>query len=129
MPVTPETEAKLVELLAEIYARIPWQKIRTSKNPHDIWNHRLRSAATRATLGEFVSRLANAFGLQSVSARATVLVEELRSEERWLLDLVYREHIPIAMRAVLRAQELKALRRGNAEQLTLETTTPTGGDA
>jgi len=120
MPVTPETEAKLVELLAEVYARIPWQKIRTSKNPYDIWNHRLRSAATRSTLAEFISKLCNAFGMQSTSERAVELLEELRPQERALLDLIYREHVPLAVRAALLASERKATRRAQkAEQLQL----------
>jgi hypothetical protein len=50
-----EVEEKLVELLAIIYARVPWGKMKTSKNPHDIFNHRVRAASRRATLYEFVS--------------------------------------------------------------------------
>lgn len=115
----PATEERLVELLALIYARIDWRKIRTSRSAHDLWNHRLRAASTRETLGEFVSRLCNYFGLQSMPERAMISLEALRPYERELLDLIYREHVPIAVRAAMRAAEIKAQRRGNVAQLGL----------
>jgi hypothetical protein len=100
--IDPEIEAQFVELLAEIYRRINWRKMRV-KSPHDVWNHRVRAAARMPTLGEFMSKLCNFFGLQSCSVRALQLEEALRPHERALLNLAFREHIPIAMRAALKA--------------------------
>lgn len=103
----PEIEAQFVELLAEIYRRINWRKIRV-KSPHDVWNHRVRAAARMPTLGQFVSKLSNFFGLQSCSVRALQLEAALRPYERELLNLAFREHIPIAMRAALMAASRKS---------------------
>jgi len=120
--IGPEIEDAFVELLAEIYRRINWKKVRV-KSPHDVWNHRVRAAARMPTLGEFVSKLSNFFGIQSCSVRALQLQEQLRPYERELLNLAFREHIPIAMRAVLVATARKTQRDG---QLGLELLTQEG---
>jgi hypothetical protein len=106
--IDPEIEAQFVELLAEICRRINWRKIRV-RSPHDVWNHRVRAAARMPTLGQFVSKLANFFGLQSCSVRALQLQAALRPYERELLNLAFREHIPIAMRAALMAANRKSV--------------------
>uniref|UniRef100_A0A7C5T0H4 Uncharacterized protein n=1 Tax=Thermocrinis ruber TaxID=75906 RepID=A0A7C5T0H4_9AQUI len=102
-----DVEEKLVELLAVIYAKIPWGKMKTSKNPHDIFNHRVRAASRRANLYEFVSKLCNYFGLQSLPLSAQALVDELRPYEEEILNALSREHIPLCVRAILRAKEIK----------------------
>ncbi len=106
-----EVEEKVVDLLAVIYARVPWGKMRTSKNPHDIFNHRVRAASRRATLYEFVSKLCNYFGLQSLPLEAQFLVDKLRPYEEEILNTLSREHIPFCVRAILRAREMKKARR------------------
>lgn len=100
-------EEKLIELLALIYCKIDWRAMKTSKNPHDIFNHRVRAAARRATLYEFVSALCNYFGLQSTQTEVQQLVDELRCVETDVLNTLSREHIPICMRAIIKAKELK----------------------
>jgi hypothetical protein len=107
-----EVEEKVVELLAVIYARVPWNRMRTSKNPHDIFNHRVRAASRRATLYEFVSKLCNYFGLQSLPTEAQTLVDELRPYEEKILNALSREHIPFCVRAILRAKEMKKNKKG-----------------
>jgi len=99
-------EEKIIELLSVIYSRIPWNKIRTSKNPHDIFNHRVRSASRRGTINEFVSKLCNYFGLQSLPVEVYPLLEELKGKD-WLLNKVYVEHIPICLKAIVKAKERK----------------------
>jgi hypothetical protein len=106
-----EVEEKLVELLAVIYARVPWGKMKTAKNPHDIFNHRVRAASRRATLYEFVSKLCNYFGLQSLPTEAQTLVDELRPYEEEILNALSREHIPFCVRAILRAKEMKKAKK------------------
>lgn len=110
-----EIEDKTVELLAIVYNTINWGKMRTSKNPHDIFNHRVRAASRRATLFEAISKLANYFGLQSLPTEAIRLTQELRSYERVVLNKMYMEHIPMSMMAIMRAKE----RRKNKGQITL----------
>jgi hypothetical protein len=97
-------EPLLVELLAIIYGAVDWRRAAGSKFRWDVWNHRVRAAATRGTIGAFCSRLANYFGLQSLPPEAVALVDQLRPYEAEALDLVYTEHVPIAMAAVIRAK-------------------------
>jgi hypothetical protein len=52
-----ELEQKLVDFLAILYSRINWGKMHTSKNAHDIFNHRVRAAARRENLYAFASKL------------------------------------------------------------------------
>lgn len=110
-----EIEDKTVELLAIVYNSINWRKMHTSKNPHDVFNHRVRAASRRATLFEAISKLANYFGLQSLPTEAIQLTQELRPYERVVLNKMYMEHIPMSMMAIMRAKE----RRKNKGQITL----------
>jgi len=114
--ITPEVEGQFVELLAHLYGRVNWGRMNTSKNAWDIWNHRVRAAATRGTLGEFVSRLCNQLGLQSAPPRAIALMEVLRPYQDVLLTLAYREHIYISMRAALLARQFRQERREREEE-------------
>lgn len=114
-----DQENKLVELLASIYNTVPWAKMKTSKNPHDIFNHRVRAASRRSTLYEAVSKLANYFGLQSLPAEAMPLIEALRPIEREVLNKLYTEHIAMSMLGIMRAKEVKSSKRqlkGNLER-------------
>jgi len=119
--MSPDDEKALVELLAHIYGRIPWGRMHTSKNAWDIWNHRVRAAACRGNINEFASRLCNYFGLQYLVPEAVELCEKLRPNEREVLDTLYAEHIPLAMKGVIRAREMKEQRRSGGQQ-TLEVT-------
>ncbi len=114
MLIPEAVEADFVTLLAHIYGAVRWRSLSTSKNPWDIWNHRLRAASTRPTLGEAVSRLANHLGLQAIPPAAVALCVQLRPYEAALLDLAYREHIPLAMRAVMESKRRKAERYGDS---------------
>ncbi len=102
-----EYEIVLVDFLAIIYNRIRWGKMKTSKNPHDIFNHRVRAASRRATLYEFASRLCNYFGLQTLPTEAQELLDIMRPVEMQVLNALSSEHIPYCVRGIVRAKELK----------------------
>jgi len=106
-----EYEPLILELLALIYGSVDWRRAAGSKFRWDVWNHRVRAAATRGTIGAFCSRLANYFGLQSLPPDAVDLVERLRAYESEVLDLIYTEHVPIAMAAVVRSRDIYGDRR------------------
>ncbi len=108
--LTDEQEAQLIDLLGLVYGSVRWRKM-GAKNPWDVWNHRIRAAATRPTLDAFISRLSNQLGLQSLPVDAIPLLDALRPVQDAALELVYREHIPVAMRAVLASRERTARRK------------------
>ena len=94
-----------------MYNCVPWAKMRTSKNPHDIFNHRVRAASRRATLYSCVSRLANYFGLQSIPTEAAEIVVRLRHCEPQALAKLYSEHIMMSMLGIMRAKEIRETRK------------------
>lgn len=100
-------EENLVEFLALIYKRVPWGKMRTSKNPHDIFNHRVRAAARRGTLYQFASKLCNYFGLQTLPIEAQKILDRLRPVQVDVLNALSTEHIPFCVKGIMRAKELK----------------------
>lgn len=106
-----EYEPILVEFLAIVYNKIQWRKMKTSKNPHDIFNHRVRAASRRATLYEFASKLCNYFGLQTLPFDAQNLLDSLRPVETQVLNALSSEHIPYCVRGIIRAKELKLLKK------------------
>jgi len=106
-----EQEQALVEFLARVYNRVPWGKMRTSKNPHDIFNHRVRAAARRGTIYEFASKLCNYFGLQSLPAEAVGFLDVLRKDEVSVFNALSTEHIPFCVRGIIRAKELKTQKK------------------
>lgn len=108
-----ELENALVELLAVIYNRIPWGKMRTSKSPYDIFNHRVRAASRRANIYEFASKLCNYFGLQSLPEEVLPLLDLLRPHEQKVLNALSREHIPYCVKAIHLAKQKRRLKHDN----------------
>jgi len=105
-----------VRVLAYVYASINWRRIKV-KSPHDVWNHRVRAAVTRATVDEAIARLCNYFSIQSLPPAAVLMLKNVRELSDEVLDIVSRQHITYAMEAVILAQ---TLRRRSTAQLTLE---------
>ncbi len=104
-------EEALVDFLALVYMRIPWGRMHTSKNPYDIFNHRVRASARRSTIYEFASKLCNYFGLQSLPLEAQELLDLLRTNESKVLHVLSTEHIPYCVRAILKVKEVREKKR------------------
>jgi hypothetical protein len=121
--LSAEQQARLVELLALIYRHVPWARVHV-RNVWDVWNHRVRAAAAAETLGAFVSRLCNWFGIQSLPPEHLALVDAMAPDTRRLLDLVAREHIPLCMRAVLMVRGERTARRARVTEELKETAAP-----
>lgn len=115
-------EPLLIDLLAYVYSAVDWRRAAGAKFRWDVWNHRVRAAATRATIGAFVSRLSNYFGLQSLPPETVELVEALRPYEAEALDLVYTEHMPLCMAAVERAKGSRRGKQGGPDERSRQCT-------
>ena len=102
-----QVKEKVIDMLAYIYGSVPWGKMKTRHNVWDIFNHRVRAASRRATLGQFISKLCNYFGLQQAPPDAIRLLEELQENETEALNLIYSEHIYISMQAILKSKKWK----------------------
>jgi len=99
-------EEKLVNVLAYVYKDVKWRKIRT-KNAYDVFNHRVRAAAHRSTIYEFISKLCNYFGLQSLPTEVMQDLDYLRKYENEVLNALVSEHIPLSLKAILKAKKMK----------------------
>lgn len=110
-----ELEDKITDMLAYVYAAVPWGKMKTSKNAYDIFNHRVRAACRKATLQEMISKLANYFGLQQINIEVIEIVDSLRENETEVLNIIYKEHIPICMKAIMKAKEIKKQKKKTLE--------------
>ena len=106
-----EVQDKVIELLAIVYAKVPWHQMRTSKNPHDIFNHRVRAAARAVSLEHFISKLCNYFGLQSLPSEVIPYLQELKQYEDAILNALYMEHIAYCGLAILKAKEIKNVKK------------------
>lgn len=105
--MSQQLKESVIIMLAHVYSSIPWGKMKTRHNPWDIFNHRVRAASRRATLGQFISKLCNYFGLQQAPPEAIAQIEKLQEQETEALNLIYSEHIYISMQAILKAKEWK----------------------
>jgi len=102
-----EAQVALIDLLAEVYSKVPWGKMRTSKNPYDIFNHRVRCAASRGTVDAFISSLCNHFGLQSLPSRVVSVIETLKPYEQSVLNALSNEHVAWCMRGIVKSKQKK----------------------
>jgi len=96
----------MIALLAEIYRQIPWHKIKV-KSRWDLWNHRVRAAATRPTIHEFVSKLANYFSIQSLPPTAIQLAQQLEPRQLSILNRLYSEHLYFSVLSAEQARQPK----------------------
>lgn len=106
----------LIDLLAIVYNRISWSKMKTRHNPHDIFNHRVRAAARRANINQFASKLCNYFGLQTLPTETINLLWALEEVQEKALNMLYQEHIPICVMAIAKAKEIRE-RKKNGQQV------------
>lgn len=117
--LSQKQEQDVTELLALIYNRVAWAKIK-SRNPHDVFNHRLRAATSTANLNRFISKLGNYFGLQSMPVEIMEIIKRLRSAEQQVLNTLRMEHIAYTMLAVMRAKELREERKAKKDETLIE---------
>jgi len=103
-------ESDVTELLALIYNKINWQRMR-GRNPHDVFNHRIRAATSAANINQFASKLCNFFGLQSLPIAAVPIINQLRFNEKRVLNILRLEHVAYAMLSVIRAKELREIKK------------------
>jgi len=97
-------EEALIEFLAIVYRRVDWRKMHTRVSPHDIFNHRVRAASRRGTIYAFATKLCNYFGLQTLPAESIEPLSVLQRNETEVLNVIYTEHIPFCVRAIMRAK-------------------------
>jgi len=84
----------VIELLAIIASRVNWKRLRL-RNPVDMWNHRIRAACSCRDVAEFVSKLCNYFGLQSIPEKGIPLIEKLEAQREEVLDYILSRHIHV----------------------------------
>ena len=106
-----ELQYRVADLLATIYMSIPFKKLKSIRNIHDVFNHRVRSASRRPTIEEFTSKLCNYFGVQSVPEEAVWIIQELKPKEQEVMDMLYREHIYLCALTYIRVEKYRQAKK------------------
>ncbi len=109
--LTSEQEIVLVEFLAHVYASVRWKQMKTSKNPYDIFCNRVKASTRRSNIYEFASRLCNYLGISSLPVCAVECIDSLRPDDVNVLNTLSREYLPLCVKAISKAKEIKEKRK------------------
>jgi hypothetical protein len=104
-----ELEEAWVEVLAHIYGQVRWHRIK-GRWHLDVFEHRLEYAKYEPDVPSALQRLANALSLQGINVPLDK-VELLRSREEEAMEVLRRWTKLLALKAQLRAKELKQKKR------------------
>jgi len=115
LTLTSEEREDVSQLLAYVYVKAGPRLAKSRHSAYDVFNHRVRFCAGAATLGAFVSRLSNSWGIQSLPLEALAIVERLEPREAAVLHYLSTEHIPACARGIVIAKQLKEERKVNAK--------------
>jgi hypothetical protein len=100
-----ELEEAWVEVLAHVYSQVKWSRIKGRRHL-DVFEHRLEYAKYEPDVPSALQRLANALSLQGVNVPLD-RVELLRSREEEAMEVLRRWTKLLALKAQVRARELK----------------------
>jgi len=100
-----EVEDAWVEVLAHVYAQVKWHKVRGRRHL-DVFEHRLEYAKYEPDVPSALQRLANTLSLQGVAVPLDK-VELLRSREEEAMEVLRRWTKLLALKAQMKAKELK----------------------
>lgn len=108
--LTPEQRQQVYELLAYVYTKASPSLAKSRHSAWDVFNHRVRFSAGTGTLGHFISKLCNVWGIQSLPMEHLILFDALELVQDDVLRYLSREHEPACMRAIRIAQEWREAR-------------------
>lgn len=101
-----EVEDAWVDVLAHVYMQVKWSRLQGRRRSLDVFEHRLEYAKYEADVPSVLQRLTNTLSIQGVDVPID-RVEFLRSCEDRALDLLRRWTKLLALRASLKARELR----------------------
>lgn len=105
-------EEAWVEVLAHVYAQVKWFKVR-GRSHLDVFEHRLEYAKYEPDVPSALQRLANSLSLQGINVPLDK-VEFLRSREVEAMEVLRRWTKLLALKAQMRAKELKQKKKEGA---------------
>lgn len=103
------------ELLAHVYTKASPQLAKSRHSAWDVFNHRVRFSAGSGTLGQFLSRLCNVWGIQSLPLVAIDIQNALEPRTDAVLRYIHTEHIVPCMEAIRIAQQWREQRNASRE--------------
>ncbi len=108
-----ELEEAWVEVLAHVYSQVRWSRVRGRRHL-DIFEHRLEYAKYEPDVPSALQRLANSLSLQGINVPLD-RVELLRAREEEAMEVLRRWTKLLALKAQVKAKELKQ-KRGEGEK-------------
>jgi len=103
----------LAQLLSIVYRRVDWRRM-GARNPHDVFQHRVKAAAGQPSLSRAVDYLCERLGVQSLklsNAERETFRELNRDHSPECLDALAHESILLVAEATARARKYKEQRR------------------
>ncbi|MCC6050784.1 MAG: hypothetical protein LM580_08760 [Thermofilum sp.] len=98
-------EERWVSVLAHVWSQVRWDRIR-GRRPLDVFEHRLEYAKYEPDVPSVLQRLGNSLSIQGLSVPVED-VEFLRQHEGLAMDVLRRWTKLLALKASVRARELR----------------------
>jgi hypothetical protein len=107
--LTRLVEERWVSVLAHVWSQVRWSRMR-GRRPLDVFEHRLEYAKYEPDVPSVLQRLGNSLSIQGLSVPVED-VEFLRQHEGLAMDVLRRWTKLLALRASVKAKELRGERR------------------
>ena len=116
---------QIADLLSAVYRKVNWRRMK-NRNPHDVFQHRVKFAACKSNVLEFLDKLCQGLGIQSIKYDPDKILN-LKEKNREVMYALRHESIYLVVKATALAREYKLARKTqeknemkNKNQLKLE---------
>ena len=104
-----EIRTLCVDLLYEVYMKIPWVKVKVS-SPVEFFTNRVLSATRKSNLEAFLHRLCTSVHVTYPGTGILEYIEGLKSiasNDREIIDQIHNECIPMVVRVMAKKEKSK----------------------
>ena len=108
---------QIADLLAAVYRKGRWRRMRNS-NPHDVFQHRIKYAAAKPSVLEFLDKLCQGLGIQSIKYDPEK-IEALQQRNDEVLHALRRESVYLVTKATFLAKKYKEQKEEEKNQKLL----------
>lgn len=105
-----ELNEAITESLAYVYGRVDWRSMR-SNNPHDVFVHRLQTALSRPTFGQFLDKLCNGLSIQAIPYDSLAAIKRVQDEDEKAMNLLRKETRIFALKAIQRSKSFNEVKK------------------
>jgi len=107
---------QIADLLSAVYRKVNWRRMR-NKNPHDVFQHRVKFAACKSNVLEFLDKLCQGLGIQSIKYDPDQILY-LNERNKEVMYALRHESIYLVVKATALAREYKLMKKNQEKQET-----------